>query len=793
MIPGIIAASGGGAGVPAATTDQYWHDTILMLGADTALVDESVAEQTFTPVSTPLRDTGVFKFGAASAAFNEAGAGTDALDVDGTLAANQFDFGTDDFTIETWAYIDNIDGTWFHSILGNFNGADTGSWSLFHQNGATPKLTFVVDGSSSTTGTTTLVTGTWYHLAIAREGDDLRLFVGGSLEATTTGWLATSIGGTGTIKIGGNQSGSNDQFRGRLDEVRITRGVARYTASFTAPTAKFARKDTVLDYAVTVPSANVASDLTDFPLMVDLSDMPTGFWEEVQSDGGNIRAYEATGTTLIPHDITYINSVTKIGRMFAKESLSSSSDTTVIIRLLDVASSKLATGDTNGRDAVWSDYRAVFVFPETAERTGSALTTDFSGMETHSEWNKIDYQVLTGAPHQGIETDGTNVWSVDTNALRRMNMALSVLTTDADVAATVLAGGGITINHIGDCTVIGTRLFLTGTNPRSGGGNYHRYLIEFNATTLAYVTHSEIGDDTGLNNNHEFGATVCYDGTNLILFSYSDGSKFRRYSLAMAYVNEVTLSADQGTGIQGSVVLPDGTVYITDDLSGDIITELQQDGTVGDIVFTDYHGGGNVEGLGYDTLTDELYLQLGNGALVYLERENGRDDWGRLHFDRAEVIFPNPQETVWSSAASVFWTVGSGDTQQQFLDVISTGGNGSGFLYDDGPDVLGHWDASNSWNSSTINPAGYDRFRIGHCYNGTTERRVTVDGAFWKDAVITAMPNGGTDTRLKLGATNGEEYMQYVWYRSEYMSDDWMAADYDNMESPSTFYSIKPE
>jgi len=80
----------------------------------------------------------------------------------------------------------------------------------------------------------------WTHIAFTRVGSTNRLFVNGALVDTAT----ASDNYSNTISVvGGGRYGSNSinvSFQGYIDDLRITKGVARYTAGFTPPTQTFA-------------------------------------------------------------------------------------------------------------------------------------------------------------------------------------------------------------------------------------------------------------------------------------------------------------------------------------------------------------------------------------------------------------------------------------------------------------------------------------------------------------------------------------------------------------------------
>ena len=85
-------------------------------------------------------------------------------------------------------------------------------------------------------GTTVLSTNTWYHVAVSGEVGSIKLFVNGVQEGSTyTG--ATSLNSTAITTVGGLWAGSlYNTFFGYIDDLRITKGVARYTTNFTPPT-----------------------------------------------------------------------------------------------------------------------------------------------------------------------------------------------------------------------------------------------------------------------------------------------------------------------------------------------------------------------------------------------------------------------------------------------------------------------------------------------------------------------------------------------------------------------------
>ena len=160
--------------------------------------------------------------------------GTGALTLDGSndylaVAADaDFQFGTGDFTVECWVYL-NSGNT--NNGLFTFGGTNSGlAVAVFNGN-----WTLTTAGSSGTNmGAVTL--STWQHLAVTRSGSSLRMFINGTqLGSTLTN--STNLA-TNELKIGYYYDNSFS-INARIDDFRVTKGVSRYNANFTPPTAPF--------------------------------------------------------------------------------------------------------------------------------------------------------------------------------------------------------------------------------------------------------------------------------------------------------------------------------------------------------------------------------------------------------------------------------------------------------------------------------------------------------------------------------------------------------------------------
>lgn len=127
-------------------------------------------------------------------------------------------------------------------------------------------------------------------------------------------------------------------------------------------------------FSVTISNVQVTADLTDYPIYVDLSDMPASFWAAVANGGGDIRVYKDDGTTELAREVVKCDTATELGELHIKYAgtLSSSIDTVIIIDV-DGARSDYATTDTYGRNNVWSGHNIVQHLESTGDNsTGGA-------------------------------------------------------------------------------------------------------------------------------------------------------------------------------------------------------------------------------------------------------------------------------------------------------------------------------------------------------------------------------------------------------------------------------------
>lgn len=110
---------------------------------------------------------------------------------------------------------------------------------------------------------------------------------------------------------------------------------------------------------ITIDNTLIPSTQTDFEVAVNLSDLGTDFFQNVNTDGRDIRLTNSSGT-LLPVDLVTIDTSAETGEIhFKADSISSSTDTVFYIYYDSDGAEAPAVADTNGRNNVWTAYEMV--------------------------------------------------------------------------------------------------------------------------------------------------------------------------------------------------------------------------------------------------------------------------------------------------------------------------------------------------------------------------------------------------------------------------------------------------
>lgn len=208
--------------------DVNYSSVSLLLHLDgannsTAFTDSSSNVKTITYAGAAKLSTATSKFGGSSLLLDGSGSYL-------TTAANaDFALGSGDFTVEAFV---KTTATGERVIVDLYT---SGGWQLTVYGG---KLSWY-DTTRALVGSINVNDGAWHHVVVQRSSATLKFFVDGATDGSVAS--STNYTATGALSIGAQVASRNAtyDFIGNIDEVRITRGVARYSSAFTAPTAAF--------------------------------------------------------------------------------------------------------------------------------------------------------------------------------------------------------------------------------------------------------------------------------------------------------------------------------------------------------------------------------------------------------------------------------------------------------------------------------------------------------------------------------------------------------------------------
>jgi len=245
------------------------------LNGSSTFTDSSAASKTMAVSGAAQVRTAQSRSGGGSMYFNGSGSYLS------TAADASLDVGLGDFTVETWYYVGSATddqailtinkpavstGVDVSMGIQHFGELLLGKVRAFIYSGANQ---YSVDSSGA------LTANTWYHIAFVRSSGVLSLYLNGVLQSSVNGNFAPNTPTTGGSLFVGRYSNSDPRYlNGYLDDLRFSKGVARYTANFTPSTGAFPNNGAVvIDPNATGHSTgdlqsitNAAGHVTQFPL-----------------------------------------------------------------------------------------------------------------------------------------------------------------------------------------------------------------------------------------------------------------------------------------------------------------------------------------------------------------------------------------------------------------------------------------------------------------------------------------------------------------------------------------------
>lgn len=560
---------------------------------------------------------------------------------------------------------------------------------------------------------------------------------------------------------------------------------------------------------VTVPSSSVASNLSGFPVYVDLSTLPQCFWDGVyHDDGRDIRARTTAGAEL-PFDLVSFDRTSQSGALFVRVDLSASVALTFHVDFGDGSRTEVIASASNGRNAVWADYHRVFLLGGVdgwIDRTGNGTRPNPDVNVSSFLQTAVSGDVQS---HQGVEWDGAHFYVFDTNEIRKYDSGWNLVATNSDPCGDV----GGSVDHVGDGVVVGGVIYLPVQQYTYPATFSNGSIARFNASDLTFI------DATDITAQSFEASGICYDERADVLYvtSFVDGTTLRKYHRSsLSFLGTLALSSTVPNA-QGATIWRN-RFWITSDgpTPGgagieNALYSVKMDGAVlGRVMVYDAGALDALEGITHDD--DSLYIldspEPGTSGTVYrldpVEIEAGagaRFSTNGLNTDDGHNVATGlTRFTTWTLGVSAVIRA-KGAASQNFINYTISGGTPNGseraaVAWRQSSDRLGIWNQADGWLEGSAAPSVGVTYRLHDVHEGTTQRKYYEQGVLkGTDTGITAMPVSGASA-LYFGTTDAgliqplDGSLGFVYLRDEALSADWIAAEVANMHAPNTFYSV---
>lgn len=415
--------------------DADFSNVALLLHGDGNLTDASIHGHAVTAVGNAAA-TGGAKYGSASIAFD---GNQDWLSIP---ASTEFDF-PGDFTIEFWVYFNGNApptlGAYGTAILARYDGYSAGAnkgWQV-RIDGETYTTVYVYTGATSLNMSGAAISqNVWHHVAVVRSGSTIKSYLDGVQYGDPVTNSEPFVPSTALPLYAGAivtepPEGYRLYLNGRLDDIRITKGVARYLSTFTPPTSAFADyaalvvpnaptgltatpSDQAVALSWSLPAFNGAPAITDY--VVQYSSDAGSNWTTVSDGTSTTRSATVPGLT---NGTEYLFRVAAVNSVGTSSYSSTVASTPVVASVLTITAQPQNTYSATNTDTA--------TFSVTASITGGATITyqwQYYGWDSNYMaygWNNISGQTsstLSIAPNTSYSMGIINDFGVAATPFR---------------------------------------------------------------------------------------------------------------------------------------------------------------------------------------------------------------------------------------------------------------------------------------------------------------------------------------------------------------------------------------
>ncbi len=391
--------------------------------------------KTITAVGNAQLSTAQKKFGTASLLLDGTG------DYVTVASNNDFNFGTGDFTVEGWFYRAT---TGVQVSLFDFRTttSQNAPWMFITAGGA---LVYNVNNTTRTSGVSGIAAGSWYHVALSRNGTDTRMFVNGTQIGAT--WTDTTNYVQCPLTLGARFL-ADLTFNGYIDDVRISKGIGRYTTTFTAPISRLPN-DQYTVFLSRFDGANTSTTFVDETVLI----------QDVRSSGGA----SASKITLVDHSDFGVE-VRSIGSANIYGNYGAVGDGVgVIMYLIGHNMAYIGTGLRSDNDVAYViqanevlENNGAHIYYSTVDHKGDFRVGDLFYVNQSTGEVTFTSANFNITSDQGLTfTNGSNVTYIDGNEIDTGNLKLSGNTFESVIGPVNITSANDQINLLNNVTVDG--------------------------------------------------------------------------------------------------------------------------------------------------------------------------------------------------------------------------------------------------------------------------------------------------------------------------------------------------
>lgn len=206
----------------------------LLIPANTSIADVSLAPKSLT-INGNVTLSATNKYGGGAIAFDgSTNTGTNIV----VANSADFGFGTGDFTIETWVYPNGTQVAYATVMDFRAPGSSTQTKPTIFIGNSSGNVNIRLNARGSQLASYVAPVNTWHHVAYSRTAGVGKFFINGNQVGSNIA-DTNDYGSTSDIvlgNVGDNRTNyTTGFFKGYLDDVRVTKGIGRYTANFTVP------------------------------------------------------------------------------------------------------------------------------------------------------------------------------------------------------------------------------------------------------------------------------------------------------------------------------------------------------------------------------------------------------------------------------------------------------------------------------------------------------------------------------------------------------------------------------